>query len=39
LFPCQAVASGPVSASPSPTIVVTIKFGLSNTAPKECASE
>ena len=39
LFKCQLVASGPVSASPSPTIHDTIRSGLSKTAPKECTSE
>ena len=33
LFPCQPVASGPVSASPSPTTQATIRSGLSNAAP------
>src|SRR5580700_7581857 len=39
LLECQAVASGPVSASPSPTTQATIKSGLSNTAPNEWLSE
>ena len=30
------MASGPVSASPSPITHVAIKSGLSNTAPKAC---
>ena len=33
LFECQLVASGPVSASPSPTTQTTIRSGLSNAAP------
>ena len=33
LLECQAVARGPVSASPSPTTQATIKSGLSNAAP------
>ena len=32
LFPCQEVARGPVSASPSPTTQATIKLGLSGLA-------
>ena len=39
LFECQAVASGPVSASPSPTTQATINSGLSNTAPNAWLSE
>ena len=39
LLHCQEVASGPVSDSPSPTIHAATRSGLSNTAPKECASE
>lgn len=39
LFNCQDVASGPVSASPSPTTTVAIKSGLSNIAPKPCTNE
>src|ERR1017187_2900512 len=39
LLECHAVASGPVSASPSPTTQATIKPGLSNTAPNEWLSE
>jgi hypothetical protein len=39
LFDCHAVASGPVSASPSPTTQATIRSGLSNTAPKAWLSE
>ena len=39
LFSCQLVASGPVSASPSPTTVAAISVGLSVTAPKACARE
>ena len=35
LFICHPVDNGPVSASPSPTIQVHIKSGLSNTAPNE----
>src|SRR5947199_3774069 len=34
-FPCQPVASGPVSASPSPTTQATIRSGLSNAARSE----
>jgi hypothetical protein len=34
-----AVASGPVSASPSPTTQATMRSGLSNTAPNEWLSE
>lgn len=34
LFECQAVAKGPVSASPSPITQATIRSGLSNAAPK-----
>ena len=37
LLPCQLVARGPVSASPSPTTQVAIKSGLSRTAPKAWA--
>ena len=37
-MPCQLVASGPVSASPSPTTQQTSRSGLSNAAPKACAS-
>ena len=33
LLECHDVASGPVSASPSPTTQATIKLGLSITAP------
>jgi len=33
LFECQLVASGPVSASPSPTTAATIRSGLSKAAP------
>ena len=33
LFECQEVASGPVSASPSPMTQAAIKLGLSKTAP------
>ena len=36
---CQLVASGPVSASPSPTTQATIRSGLSNAAPCACESE
>ena len=39
LLPCHAVASGPVSASPSPTTQAAMRSGLSITAPKACASE
>ena len=35
---CQAVAVGPVSASPSPTTQHTTRSGLSMTAPKETLS-
>src|SRR5437764_8295511 len=38
LLECQAVASGPVSASPSPTTQATIRSGLSNAAPYACDS-
>ena len=38
LFACQLVASGPVSASPSPITQATVRSGLSNAAPKACAS-
>src|SRR5262249_10332068 len=34
----QEVASGPVSASPSPTTAATINSGLSNPAPQACDS-
>lgn len=34
LFKCHEAASGPVSASPSPTTQAAIKSGLSRTAPK-----
>ena len=36
LFECQLVASGPVSASPSPTTQATSRSGLSNAAPNAC---
>jgi hypothetical protein len=39
LLECQLVASGPVSASPSPTMQATIRSGLSNAAPQACVSE
>src|SRR5271157_569917 len=39
LLECHAVASGPVSASPSPTTQATMRLGLSNTAPNEWLSE
>src|ERR1039457_702149 len=39
LLECHAVASGPVSASPSPTQQATMRLGLSNTAPNEWLSE
>src|SRR5271169_2161028 len=39
LLECQAVASGPVSASPSPTTQATTRSGLSNTAPNAWLSE
>jgi hypothetical protein len=39
LLECQAVASGPVSASPSPTTQATTRFGLSSAAPYAWASE
>ncbi len=39
LVDCQAVASGPVSASPSPTTQATIRSGLSKAAPKAWLSE
>ena len=35
-MPFQEPASGPVSASPSPTTAATIRSGLSNAAPKAC---
>ena len=38
LFRCHDVASGPVSATPSPTPAATIRFGLSNAAPQACES-
>ena len=38
LFECQLVASGPVSASPSPMTQATIRSGLSNAAPYACDS-
>ena len=38
LFECQLVASGPVSASPSPTTQATIRSGLSKAAPYACES-
>ncbi len=38
LLPCQPVASGPVSASPSPTMQQTNRPGLSKAAPKACDS-
>ena len=34
---CQEAASGPVSASPSPTTQATIRSGLSKAAPKAWA--
>ena len=34
LFTCHEVASGPVSASPSPTTAATIRSGLSKAAPQ-----
>jgi len=34
LLECQAVARGPVSASPSPMTQATMRPGLSNAAPK-----
>ena len=37
-MPVQLVASGPVSASPSPTTAATIRSGLSKAAPKACTS-
>lgn len=37
LLVCQAVAIGPVSASPSPTATAAIRSGLSRTAPKAVA--
>lgn len=39
LLLCQLVAKGPVSASPSPTMVKAIRFGWSKTAPKACEME
>ena len=39
LAACQLVASGPVSASPSPTTQKTIRSGLSRAAPYACSSE
>ena len=39
LLDCQAVAKGPVSASPSPTMQATMSSGLSNAAPKAWLSE
>jgi len=39
LFECHAVANGPVSDSPSPTITVTIRSGLSNAVPYACETE
>jgi len=36
--PVQLPASGPVSASPSPTTAATISSGLSNAAPKAWTS-
>ena len=36
---CQDVASGPVSASPSPTTTAAISSGLSKIAPTPCESE
>ena len=39
MFECQAVANGPVSASPSPTIQVVMRLGLSKTEPKAWAIE
>lgn len=39
LLPCQEVARGPVSASPSPTTQAAIRSGLSATAPKAWARE
>jgi len=39
LQPNQEVANGPVSASPSPTTVTAIRFGLSRTAPNAWARE
>ena len=36
LLECQAVAKGPVSASPSPTTQATIRLGLSKAAPYAC---
>src|SRR5205814_6659145 len=39
LLECHAVASGPVSASPSPTTQATTRSGLSNTAPNAWLSE
>jgi hypothetical protein len=39
LFECHAVASGPVSASPSPMMQATSRPGLSKAAPKAWDSE
>src|SRR4051812_12159571 len=36
LFECHEAASGPVSASPSPTTQATIRSGLSKAAPYAC---
>ena len=38
LLACQLAASGPVSASPSPTTQHTTRSGLSNAAPYACTS-
>src|SRR4051795_10339624 len=38
LLECQLVASGPVSASPSPTTQATTNSGLSKAAPNACTS-
>lgn len=39
LLLCQLVARGPVSLSPSPTMVKAMRSGLSKTAPKACDME
>ena len=39
LLDCHDVASGPVSASPSPITQATIRSGLSKAAPKAWLSE
>jgi hypothetical protein len=39
LLACQLAASGPVSASPSPTTQNTVSSGSSSAAPYACSSE